>query len=83
VVPIELISYEGACITIGDHTFINYGSSIPKPGKRMGGPFLSRDGAFQREVSYNTRSQEFLCSVEPLASSQLASLRRWDPPLLR
>jgi acetyltransferase-like isoleucine patch superfamily enzyme len=28
VVPIELISYEGACITIGDHTFINYGSSI-------------------------------------------------------
>jgi acetyltransferase-like isoleucine patch superfamily enzyme len=28
VVPIELISYEGACITIGDHSFINYGSSI-------------------------------------------------------
>jgi acetyltransferase-like isoleucine patch superfamily enzyme len=28
VVPIELISHEGACITIGDHTFINYGSSI-------------------------------------------------------
>jgi acetyltransferase-like isoleucine patch superfamily enzyme len=28
VVLIELISYEGACITIGDHTFINYGSSI-------------------------------------------------------
>jgi acetyltransferase-like isoleucine patch superfamily enzyme len=28
VVPIELISYGGACITIGDHTFINYGSSI-------------------------------------------------------
>ena len=27
VVPIELISHEGACITIGDHTFINYGSS--------------------------------------------------------
>jgi hypothetical protein len=26
-VPIELISYEGAGITIGDHTFINYGSS--------------------------------------------------------
>jgi acetyltransferase-like isoleucine patch superfamily enzyme len=28
VVPIEFISHEGACITIGDHTFINYGSSI-------------------------------------------------------
>jgi acetyltransferase-like isoleucine patch superfamily enzyme len=28
VVPIELISHEHACITIGDHTFINYGSSI-------------------------------------------------------
>lgn len=28
VVPIELISHKGARITIGDHTFINYGSSI-------------------------------------------------------
>jgi acetyltransferase-like isoleucine patch superfamily enzyme len=28
VVPIELVSHKGACITIGDHTFINYGSSI-------------------------------------------------------
>jgi acetyltransferase-like isoleucine patch superfamily enzyme len=28
VVPIEFVSHKGACITIGDHTFINYGSSI-------------------------------------------------------
>jgi acetyltransferase-like isoleucine patch superfamily enzyme len=28
VVPIEFVSHQGACITIGDHTFINYGSSI-------------------------------------------------------
>jgi tetrahydrodipicolinate N-acetyltransferase len=28
VVPIEFVSHWGACITIGDHTFINYGSSI-------------------------------------------------------
>jgi maltose O-acetyltransferase len=28
VVPIEFVSYRGACISIGDHTFINYGSSI-------------------------------------------------------
>jgi acetyltransferase-like isoleucine patch superfamily enzyme len=28
VVPIEFISHEGGCITIGDHSFINYGSSI-------------------------------------------------------
>jgi acetyltransferase-like isoleucine patch superfamily enzyme len=28
VVPIEFISHKDACISIGDHTFINYGSSI-------------------------------------------------------
>jgi maltose O-acetyltransferase len=28
VVPIEFVSHKGSCITIGDHTFINYGSSI-------------------------------------------------------
>jgi acetyltransferase-like isoleucine patch superfamily enzyme len=28
VVPIEFVSYEGARISIGDHTFINYGASI-------------------------------------------------------
>jgi maltose O-acetyltransferase len=28
VVPIEFVSHKGACISIGDHTFINYGSSI-------------------------------------------------------
>ena len=28
VVPIEFISYKGSRISIGDHTFINYGSSI-------------------------------------------------------
>jgi acetyltransferase-like isoleucine patch superfamily enzyme len=28
VVPIELVSHKGARISIGDHTFINYGSSI-------------------------------------------------------
>ena len=28
VVPIEIVSYEGSRISIGDHTFINYGSSI-------------------------------------------------------
>jgi maltose O-acetyltransferase len=28
IVPIEFISYRGACISIGDHTFVNYGSSI-------------------------------------------------------
>ena len=28
VVPIEFVSHNGACISIGDHTFINYGSSI-------------------------------------------------------
>jgi acetyltransferase-like isoleucine patch superfamily enzyme len=28
VVPIEFVSYKGARISIGDHTFINYGSSI-------------------------------------------------------
>jgi acetyltransferase-like isoleucine patch superfamily enzyme len=28
VVPIEIVSHEGACITIGDNTFVNYGSSI-------------------------------------------------------
>jgi acetyltransferase-like isoleucine patch superfamily enzyme len=28
VVPIEFVSHKGACVTIGDHTFINYGSSI-------------------------------------------------------
>ena len=28
VLPIEFVSQKGACITIGDHTFINYGSSI-------------------------------------------------------
>jgi acetyltransferase-like isoleucine patch superfamily enzyme len=27
-VPIEFVSHKGACIRIGDHTFINYGSSI-------------------------------------------------------
>jgi acetyltransferase-like isoleucine patch superfamily enzyme len=35
IVPIETISHEGACISIGDDTFINYGSSISadKQGK--------------------------------------------------
>jgi len=28
VVPIEFVSYDGGCISIGDHSFINYGSSI-------------------------------------------------------
>ncbi len=28
IVPIEIFSHEGARISIGDHTFINYGSSI-------------------------------------------------------
>ena len=28
VVPIEFVSYNGSRISIGDHTFINYGSSI-------------------------------------------------------
>jgi acetyltransferase-like isoleucine patch superfamily enzyme len=28
VVPIEIVSHDGARISIGDHTFINYGSSI-------------------------------------------------------
>jgi acetyltransferase-like isoleucine patch superfamily enzyme len=28
MVPIEFVSHRGACISIGDHTFINYGSSI-------------------------------------------------------
>jgi len=28
VIPIEFVSYEGSRISIGDHTFINYGSSI-------------------------------------------------------
>jgi acetyltransferase-like isoleucine patch superfamily enzyme len=28
IVPIELISYKDACISIGDHTFVNYGLSI-------------------------------------------------------
>ena len=28
VVPIEFVSYKGSRISIGDHTFINYGSSI-------------------------------------------------------
>jgi acetyltransferase-like isoleucine patch superfamily enzyme len=28
VVPIEFVSHRGACIRIGDHTFINYGSAI-------------------------------------------------------
>ena len=28
VVPIEFVSYSGSRISIGDHTFINYGSSI-------------------------------------------------------
>jgi acetyltransferase-like isoleucine patch superfamily enzyme len=28
VVPIEFLSHKDACISIGDHTFINYGSSI-------------------------------------------------------
>ena len=28
IVPLEFVSYEGARISIGDHTFINYGSSI-------------------------------------------------------
>ena len=26
VVPIELVSHQGAHLTVGDHTFINYGS---------------------------------------------------------
>ena len=28
VVPIEFVSYKGSSISIGDHTFINYGTSI-------------------------------------------------------
>lgn len=28
VVPIEIVSHKGARVSIGDHTFINYGSSI-------------------------------------------------------
>jgi acetyltransferase-like isoleucine patch superfamily enzyme len=28
IVPIEIICHEGACISIGDDTFVNYGSSI-------------------------------------------------------
>jgi tetrahydrodipicolinate N-acetyltransferase len=28
VVPIEIVSYKGSHVSIGDHTFINYGSSI-------------------------------------------------------
>jgi acetyltransferase-like isoleucine patch superfamily enzyme len=28
VVPIEIVSHEGSQISIGDHTFINYGASI-------------------------------------------------------
>jgi acetyltransferase-like isoleucine patch superfamily enzyme len=28
VVPVEFVSYDGARISIGDHSFINYGSSI-------------------------------------------------------
>jgi hypothetical protein len=32
VVPIELVSHEGACITIGDHTFINYGGRCESKG---------------------------------------------------
>ena len=28
VVPSELISYEGSCLSIGDRTFINYGASL-------------------------------------------------------
>jgi acetyltransferase-like isoleucine patch superfamily enzyme len=28
VVPIEIVSYKGSHISIGDHTFINYGTSI-------------------------------------------------------
>jgi acetyltransferase-like isoleucine patch superfamily enzyme len=28
IVPIEFVSHKGACISTGDHTFINYGSSI-------------------------------------------------------
>ena len=28
VVPIEIVSHEGSHISIGDHTFINYGASI-------------------------------------------------------
>src|ERR1700720_3567208 len=28
LVPIEFVSYKGSRISIGDHTFINYGSSI-------------------------------------------------------
>src|SRR5262249_27654206 len=28
VVPIEFVSHKGARISIGDHTFVNYGSSI-------------------------------------------------------
>jgi acetyltransferase-like isoleucine patch superfamily enzyme len=28
IVPLEFVSYKGARISIGDHTFINYGSSI-------------------------------------------------------
>jgi maltose O-acetyltransferase len=28
IVPLEFVSYDGARISIGDHTFVNYGSSI-------------------------------------------------------
>ena len=28
IVPLEIVSYEGARVSIGDHTFVNYGTSI-------------------------------------------------------
>jgi maltose O-acetyltransferase len=33
VVPIEIVSHEGSHISIGDHTFINYGASITAYGE--------------------------------------------------
>ena len=42
VVPIEIVSYRGSHISIGDHTFINYGTSITayQRGQRLDGHCL-------------------------------------------
>jgi hypothetical protein len=53
----------------------------PEPRCAEGGAILAAQ-AGRRAVSYGTRSQELLCSAEPPASSQQASLPRWDPLLL-
>ena len=37
VVPIDIVSHEGSYISIGDHTFINYGASMTAhPEARIG-----------------------------------------------